>query len=347
MLKHFKSLLKKLAMKILDFLNLEKPYCKKIRLISGTGHLALAERIALELSKKVNYKVELVPTFIQRFKNGEPYARALKNVRGCDVFIIQSVHYKNNYSLLEEYELLVDCIRDSAERITGVFPWFCFTKQDRKTIPRESRSLKVAANRVNQSGTSRVLLCDIHNSATADFFKVNDRVYLMALLIKELQKRNPNDVVLCSPDIGSAKRIEAISKITGIKDICLVQKIQDHEKKCIDTTRSRVLGDVKDKNVWIFDDMIQSFSTIMAALEILKMHGAKSITIAAVHPDLTPEAMQNIEKSCADEVIFVDTIPFENRLPKKITVLDPAEFLAECILRIHLEKSLSELFMKF
>ncbi|MDD4289937.1 MAG: ribose-phosphate diphosphokinase [Patescibacteria group bacterium] len=321
--------------------------CKSIRLITGTSHIQQTQRIAHELSKKIGYAVKLVPTLIVPFKNGELHVQVLENVRGCDVFAIQSLHYKYNYSLLEEYELLIDCIRDSAKRITGVFPWLCYTKQDRKTIPRESRSLRVAANRINQSRTHRVLLFDIHNSATADFFKINDRVYLMKLLIQELKKRKPRDVVLCSPDIGSAKRVEAISKLTGIKDICIVQKIHDHEKKCIDKEKSRVLGDVKGKNVWIFDDMIQSFGTMSTALDILEMHGAKSITVAAVHPDFTPEAITNIKNSCADEVIVVDTIPFDNIIPNKITVIDPSEFIAECIFRIHTERSLSKLFMKF
>lgn len=318
----------------------------KLKIVTGTSHPYLAEKIALELSKKLGYNVELVPTFIQAFKNGEQYVRVLETVRGCDVFVLQSLHCKFPYSLLEEYEFLVDCIKDSAKRIVGVFPWLCYAKQDRKTTPRESRSLRVIANRINQSSTNRVLLFDIHNSATADFFKVNDRVYLMTLLINELLRRHLSNVVLCSPDIGSAKRIEAISKLTNIRDICIIQKIQDHDKKCIDKEKSRVLGDVNGKNVWIFDDMIQSFETICAALEILKMHGAKSITVAAVHPDFTPVAMDNIRNSCVDEVIVTNTIPFENKLPERITLIDPSEFIAECIFRLHEEKSLSELFMK-
>ncbi|MEA1909577.1 MAG: ribose-phosphate pyrophosphokinase [Patescibacteria group bacterium] len=322
----------------------------KIKLLTGTTHPVLAERVAKNLD------IELVNTTIEKFANGELYACVNENVRGQDVFYLSSLHTQSSSNAILETQLLIDCIRSSAGRITGVFPWLCFSKQDRRTKPRETRSLLVIAKTLSNCGLDRVILFDLHNKATADFFDIpNDHVYLMRLLIEEFDRRNPQNAVIVSPDIGSGKRASAVAQLTGRTDIAIVWKIHDPKTKKLDLSKTRILGDVKNKEAWIFDDMIQSFGTLEAAIEILHKAGAKKIIIAAVHPDFTPElpgkesAIRRIAKSKADEVIVVNTIPHKHfaEWPTKITTLDAAPFIADCINFLHEDKPLSPLFLQF
>ena len=328
----------------------------KIKILTGNSYPKLAKRIANELSILYETRVELVKVDVGTFPNREISARVAENVRGCDVFLMQSLHYKDSISYIEETEFLTDCIKDSARRITGIFPWIAYSKQDRKTVPRESRSFKVIAKRLSICGLNRVVLCDLHNSTTADFFDIpNDRIYLMRIIIEEIKKREIKDIVIGAPDIGAAKRADAISQITDIKDICVVRKIHDHKKKKIDFEKSDILGNVEGRDVWFFDDMIQTFETLETGSKIAKRKGAKSVIAAAVHPDFTPatkiepSAIERIERSDIDEVIVINTIPLDKdkEWSDKITILGPENLLAECISKIHEDKSLSSLFLKY
>lgn len=327
---------------------------REIKIISGTGHPDLAERICLKLFDHLQRKIELVPTILKQWPNGELYARVLESVRGCDVFVVQSMHCKLPYSTIEEVEFLIDCIRDSAGRITIIAPWIAYAKQDRKTTSRENGAFRVICKRLSISGTHRILLCDIHNSATSGFFDIpTDTVYIMRILIEELQnqiRELPNENhILCSPDLGSAKRIHAISQITKIRDVAIVQKIHkpDTKNKEIDLELSKILGDVTGKIVHVIDDMMQSFDTMVAALEIILKYKPKKIILYSVHPDFTNNAIKNLENCCADKIIITDTIPIKNKLPEKVTVIDPAPFLAKCIFNLHTDQSLSNLFLQY
>ncbi|MDD3284617.1 MAG: ribose-phosphate diphosphokinase [Patescibacteria group bacterium] len=323
-----------------------------LKIITGTGHPDLAIRICEQLSKITDRNIELVPTILKRWPNGELYARVKENVRGCDVFIVQSMHCQLPYSTIEEIEFLIDCIRDSARRITIIASWIGYAKQDRKTISRETRAFRVVCKRLSRSGADRVLLCDVHNSATAGLFDIPvDSVYIMRILIEEMQseiENSPNQKpILCSPDLGSAKRVQAISAITGISDVCVVQKIQKHDSKEIDIEKSKILGNVRNKDVHIFDDMIQSFKTMKIALDIIRKHNPKSITLHVVHPDFIDGTINNLVGCCADKIIITDTIPVPNNLSSKVQVLDPSLFLAKCIFKIHEDESLSEMFIQY
>lgn len=319
-----------------------------IKLLTGSSHPGLAQKIAQELSKSYGKKIELVKTELGKFPNGEIKARVTENVRGCDLFFIQSLHCKKDISFIEEAELLIDCVKDSVCRITGILPWIAYAKQDRKTQPREARSFKVIARRINQCGLNRVLLFDIHNSATEGFFKIPiDRVYLMKLLIEEFQRRNLENFIIGSPDEGSVKRASTINDLLKLEnDICVVTKYRNPETKEIIIEKSKVLGDVEGKTVFFFDDMIQSFSTLKIASAIVKKAGAKKIIAAAVHPDFTEGTVERIDNSDIDEVIITNTIPLNyNRLSPKITVIDPSSYIANCIKRLHADESLSPLFI--
>lgn len=319
-----------------------------IKLLTGSSHTELALRIAQELSQLYGEEIKLVETNLETFPNGEIKARVTQNVRGADLFFFQSLHCKGKISYSEETEFLIDCIKDSACRVTGIFPWIGYAKQDRKTKPRESRSFKVIARRLNQCGLDRVLLFDIHNSATEGFFDLPiDRVYLMRLLIEDFQKRNLENFAIGSPDEGSVKRASTISDLLKLNsDICVVTKYRDPETKKVDIRKSKVLGDVQGKTVFFFDDMIQSFSTLQIASQIVKEAGAKKIIAAAVHPDFTAGAMKKIDNSVVDEVIVIDTIPIDKKgLSSKISILDPAPYIANCIKRLHADESLSPLFL--
>jgi len=322
----------------------------ELKLLTGTSHPELAKRVAAKLM------VELVQVDISTFANGEIRAAIEENVRDCDLFFLQSLHSQLPVSMFEEVEFLTDCAKDSAGRISGILPWLGYCKQDRKTKPRESRSLKVVARRLSNCGLHRVMLFDLHNKATADFFDVpNDHVYLMRLLIEEFQSRRLKDVVIGGPDFSSGKRVDAISRITGIEEDCLIKKIHDPVSKELDLNKSKVYGDIAGRDIWFFDDMIQSFGTLLQAGRIAKKAGAKKLVAAAVHPNFTPaykgkpSALQLIEDSDFDEVIVVDTIPHEDRAdwPKKITLIDPSAYIANCIKYLHEGKQLSPLFLSY
>lgn len=323
----------------------------EIKLLTGNSHPSLTEKIADYLD------LNLTVTNLSNFADGEIGAIVKENVRGDDVFLIQSLHNHTGYRVMIETELLADCVRDSARRITGVFPWIGFSKQDRRTQPREARSFKVIAKRLSICGLSRVLLFDLHNSTTADFFDIpSDHVYLMRLLIEEFKRRDLNNVIIGSPDIGSAKRAEAVSRLVGITTApCIVSKYHDPDTKKIVKEKCHVYGDVQGKTVWFFDDMIQSFGSLAIAVELVMEAGAKEVIAAAVHPDFTlatetdPSAFERINSSPIKEVIVVDTIPHDHKLgwSDKITVLDPTKFIGECIKRLHHDEPLSPLFLKY
>jgi ribose-phosphate pyrophosphokinase len=320
-----------------------------IKLLTGSSYPELAQRIADNLSKLYGEKVELVKTDLGTFDGGEIKARVTESVRGCDVFFFQSLHSKGNISYIEETEFIIDCIKDSASRITGIFPWISYAKQDRKTKPRESRSFKVIARRLSQCGLDRIVLFDIHNSATEGFFSIPvDRIYLMKLLIEDFQKRNlKENFAIGSPDEGSVKRASTISDLLDLdSDICVVTKYRNPKTKEVDIKRSKVLGDVKGKTIFFFDDMIQKFTTLMVASGITKEAGAKKIISAAVHPDFTPITKENMDNSPIDEIVVVDTIPInEKDLSDKVRILDPAPFISDSIRRLHADESLSPLFL--
>ncbi|PIR07043.1 MAG: hypothetical protein COV55_01285 [Candidatus Komeilibacteria bacterium CG11_big_fil_rev_8_21_14_0_20_36_20] len=322
-----------------------------LKLISGTSHPDLSNRIASSLG------IPLIDLALGKFPDGEIHTVVKENVRGDDVFVLQSLHSRGPHSMIEEVEFLVDCLRDSAGRITGVIPWLGYSKQDRRTIPRESRSLKVIAKRLSQCGLNRVLLFDLHNSATAGFFDIpTDHVYLMRLLIERFKAMNiDGQVVIGSPDVGSSKRADAVSSLTGISDICLVRKITNHQTKTVDISKSQVLGDVKGKIVCFFDDLLQSSTTLTIAAEIVKDKGAEQVICFAVHPDFTPvvgdksSAFDRINNSAIDRVIVVDTIPHDrnNGWSDKIEVIDPSSFIATCISSLHNDEPLSPHFLTY
>lgn len=320
------------------------------RIITGIGYPALAEKVATLCD------TELVQVNTNPFTNGELYSLVKDHVRGADVFLVDSLHTRGSASTIEQAEFTLDCIRHSAGRLSGVFPFLAYGKQDRRTQPRESHSAKVIARRLSTSGLHRAMLFDLHNSATAGFFDIPiDLVYLMRLLIEEFQSRHLSNVVIGGPDIGSGKRVYAVARILGISDVALVFKVHK-EDKSLDLSLSQVLGNVANREVWLFDDMIQGGKTITIAATLLKHHGAKRVTAAAVHPDFVPavddqpstvERLTNCE--ALDEVIVVGTIPHPDKSswPTKIKMLPPEQMIADCIKLLHQDESLSSMFLKY
>ncbi|MBU1083406.1 ribose-phosphate diphosphokinase [Patescibacteria group bacterium] len=318
----------------------------RIKLITGTTHPELAKRVAKELG------VRLVKTDIGFFDDGELFARVNGNVRESDLFFIGSLHAHHGANSILETGLLLDCISNSAERITGMFTWIGYAKQDRAK-PREALSFRVLAKIINTYGFDQIVFFDLHNLTSAGMFDVrNFHIYFMRLLIEEFNRRKLTNVVIGSPDEGSTKRARTIALLTNQSEICIVSKAHDPETKEVDFSKSLMSSNSKGisgKNIWIWDDMIQSGRTIMAAVRIIKQAGANKITVAAVHPDFTPGALELIADSPVDEVIVVDTIPHTNQAewPSKITVIDPAPFIADCIKLIHTGGRLSPLFLQY
>jgi len=316
-----------------------------LKIMATFSHLELAKKIAEKFSPD---GIRLIIPEVKRFGDGEIYARITENVRGSDLFIISSLHSRARIDSLKELLFLVNAA-ESAHRRVAIIPFCGYAKQDRRVIPREAESFKVIAEILSNSGLNRIVLFDLHNSTCKSFFDVEtDNLYLMRLLIEYAKSLRLKNVAVVSPDVNSGKRAEAIALIMGINRICIIWKYRDPQTKQIDPKKSKLLGDVNRKNVLMFDDMIQGGGTLAIAAKILKAKGARTIRAFAVHPDLTPGAIEKLEQSELDEIVMVDTIPHDTtNWPKKIRLLDPSEFIADCIRKIHNNEPLSPLYINY
>lgn len=307
----------------------------RLKLISGNSNRGLAEKIADYLN------VSLCEVELERFGDGEIRARINENIRGVDVFIIQSTAPPAE-NLLELLILNDTCFRASAERITNVIPYYGYARQDRKDQPRVPITSKLCAKLVDVSGANRVLTMDLHSAQIQGFFEVQaDNLFASPVLLDYIRSKKIPNLMIVSPDVGSLKMGRAFAKRLNAG-----LAIVDKRRSDIDKTEvMNIIGDVKDRNIVILDDMISSASTLLEAAGEIHRRGASSIMACATHPVFSGNACQNIMKSVLKEVVVTNTLPFDSGRCPKVKVLDVSGILGEAIHRIHSNESVSTLFV--
>jgi ribose-phosphate pyrophosphokinase len=311
------------------------PY--ELKLFSGNAHRPLAEEIAQHLHVKVG------DADVARFSDGEVYVQINENVRGEDVFIIQPTCPPVNENLVELLVMLDAFKRASARRVTAVVPYYGYGRQDRKAQSRVPISAKLVADLITTAGASRVLAIDLHAGQIQGFFNIPvDHLFAAPVLIDYLAKKDLEDPVLVSPDAGGVERARAIAKRLKA-GLAIIDKRRDGPNVAV---FMYLIGDVKDKDVVIIDDMIDTAGTLMQAVEAVKREGARRVLACGVHPVLSGPAMERIGNPQLEELIITNTIPLprDKQLPK-IHALSVAPLLAEAIRRIHGEESVSNLFV--
>lgn len=307
--------------------------CMKI--FSGSTNKMLSEKIASYLG------VSLGGITISRFSDGELGVKYDENIRGIDTFIIQPTIPPGD-NLLELLLMIDAANRASAQRITAVIPYFGYARQDRKDQPRVALSAKLVANLINIAGADRVLTMDLHNASIQGFFDIPfDHLYGSVIFLDYIKEAGLRDLVVVAPDVGSSKRARAYANRLGV-DFAIVDKRRTGPNRVEVVT---LIGDVKNKDVVIVDDMIDTAGTLCQAAERILESGARQIIAAATHGIFSGDAIERIEKSVLAKVFVSDTISLpENKKIDKIEILTSAPLFGEAIKRIHSEESISVLF---
>lgn len=304
------------------------------KVASGRSNPELAQKVAEHLG------IRLSKTKIRNFSDGEIWVKYEDNVRGVDLFIVQSTTSPTDYIM--ELLMLIDAAkRASAKRVTAVIPYYGYARQDRKDQPRVSVTAKLLANLLIRAGADRIITIDLHSSQIQGFFDIPlDHLYASPVLLKTLRRMRLKDLTFASPDVGGIKTARAYAKRMGA-DLVLVDKRRPKHNVA---EIMHIIGEVKDKNIVIVDDMIDTGNTFIQCAEALHEKGAKDIIGVCVHPVLSGDALDRIINSNAiSKMLVTDTIPLEQE-HKKVQVVSIAELLAEAIIRTHDNRSISSLF---
>jgi ribose-phosphate pyrophosphokinase len=278
---------------------------------------------------------------VSRFEDGEIKVKYNENIRGTDVFIVQSTNPPSDN--LMELLLMIDAAqRASAQRITAVIPYFGYARQDRKDQPRVAISAKLVANLIAKAGANRVLTLDLHSASIQGFFDIPfDHLYGSVIFIDYLKNVEFEDPVVVAPDIGSIKRARAYANRLKM-GLALVDKKRSGPNAIEEMT---LIGDVKKKDVILVDDMVDTGGTLCRAANLLSKSGAKKIIVACTHPILSGNAVKVLEASQISKIVVADTVFLtEEKRSAKIDVLSSAHLFGEAIQRIHNEESISSLF---
>lgn len=310
----------------------------KLRLIAGSASLELATKIS-EL-----IKVPLTSIEDKRFANGEIYVRVKSKVRGDDVYIVQSLAAPVNDTLMELLILIDALKRASTGRINLICPNLCYSRQDRKIESREPITAKLVADLLSVAGANRLVTMDLHAEQIQGFYNIPvDHFLGYPLFAKYIKKHySLKNLVIVSPDIGGVKRANKLADLLGLK-IAIIDKERREHNQC---EVHHIIGEVEGKTAVIIDDLIDTAGSICKAAEAVKAKGAKEVIICGTHALLSGDAKKNLEECCVTKIILTDTVPLakENKLAK-MEIISVAPLLAKIIKRIHLEKSLGELFV--
>jgi ribose-phosphate pyrophosphokinase len=313
---------------------------RRMVLVSGTSNPSLSKKISEFLD------VPLVNPQIRRFANGEIYCEIEKNVRGADVFVIQSTCAPVNENLMELL-IIVDALkRASAKSITAVVPHYGYSRQDRKSAPRTPITAKLVADMMEVAGTSRVVTMDLHAGQIQGFFNIPfDNIFASPVILEYVQKNlDLTNLITVSPDAGGVERVRYYAKRMNA-DLALIDKRRTGPNVA---EAMNVIGDVAGKDCLIIDDMIDTAGTLVQAAKALRKNGAKKIYAASTHPVFSDPAIQRIaECEELESVIVTDTIPLTEAAKKleKIKVVTTADILAKAIHRTFNHDSVSSLFI--
>jgi ribose-phosphate pyrophosphokinase len=305
--------------------------------ISGSAHPELGRRIA------ENLNITPLNVETKRFSDGEIQIKLLENIRGTDAFIVQPTMPPAENIL--ELLLLIDAVkRASCRRVTAVIPYFGYARQDRKDQPRVPIGAKLMADLITTAGADRVLTIDLHAPQIQGFFNIPlDHIYSAPVLLSHFKGTSTENLAVVAPDVGSIKMARAFSKRldTGL---AIIDKRRPRPNEAV---VMNFIGDVEGKDVVIFDDMIDTAGTLTDAARVcIEEHGALSVTAVCTHPVFSGRALERLNDTPINQVVVTNTIPFDRfDQCRKIKVLDIAPLLADAIERIHLEKTVSALFV--
>lgn len=306
-------------------------------IFSGNANLLLAKKICKHL------RVKLGKLFVDKFSDGEIRVEIGENVRGKDVFVIQPTCFPVNDNLMELLIILDALRRSSAKRVTAVIPYFGYARQDRKDQPRVPITAKLVANLLDGAGADRILTLDLHAGQIQGFFDIPvDHLYAINVFSDYFKKiKSANGLVVVSPDVGGIKMARAYAKKfrAGLA-------IVDKRRNSPDATEvMHILGEVKDKDAILVDDIVATGSSLLEAAKALKKAKAKKIYACVTHGILSSNAVEKIKDSCIDSLMITDSIPLpKEKQNTKIGIISVNKLFAEAIERIHLEKSISILF---
>ena len=324
-------------------LSLERPdnvrdMGRDIAIFTGTAHPQLAKEICDHLH------IPLGRAKVSRFPEGEINIQIEDNVRGRDVFIVQPTSSPPNDNLMELLLLIDTARRASADRITAVLPFYGYARQDRKVRPRVPISAKLVANLITSAGADRVLTMDLHAGQIQGFFDIPvDHIYSIRVFGNYLAKLNLRDTVVVSPDVGGIKMARAYAKLLNTS-LAVVDKRRESDSR---TTVMNIIGDIKNRNVVLVDDLISTGGSLVGAVGALKQQGARRVIAVAVHPVLAGPACQRLASSDLERLIVSNSIPIPPaKLIPKIEVISVAALLGDVIRRIHWHDSVSLLFAK-
>jgi len=312
------------------------------RLMVFTGNAN--PRLAHEVAKHLNLSIGRA--IVGKFSDGEVMIELLENVRGKDVFVLQSTCAPTNDNLMEMLVMIDALKRSSAARVTAAIPYFGYARQDRR--PRSARvaiSAKVVANMLTSVGVARVLTMDLHADQIQGFFDLPvDNIYAAPVLLGDVWKQRYENLIVVSPDVGGVVRARALAKRLE-SDLAIIDK---RRPKANVSEVMNVIGEVKDRTCVIMDDMVDTASTLCEAAKALKEQGAVKVVAYCTHPVLSGQAVSRIEASVIDELVVADTIPLkpEAEACAKIRQISVAELLAETVRRICEESSVSSLFVE-
>ncbi|EDP6116926.1 ribose-phosphate pyrophosphokinase [Campylobacter jejuni] len=305
------------------------------KIFSGSANMEFARQVSKYLS------LPLSDSGVKRFSDGEISVQIDESVRGKDVFIIQSTCAPTNDNLMELLILTDALRRSSANSITAIIPYFGYARQDRKANPRVPITAKLVANLIQASGIDRVATIDLHAGQIQGFFDIPvDNLYGSIVFNDYIKAKHFKNAIIGSPDIGGVARARSVAKHLGL-DIVIVDK---RREKANESEVMNIIGDVKDKEVILVDDIIDTAGTIVKAAEALKEKGAKSVMACCTHAVLSGKAHERIASGVLDELVVTDTIPLKEQLPN-IKVLSVAPVFAEVIRRVYHNESVNSLFI--
>jgi ribose-phosphate pyrophosphokinase len=312
----------------------------EIMIFSGNANLDLAQRIVEHLN------LPLGKAHVGRFSDGETMVEIQENVRGRDIFIIQSTCAPSNDTLMELIIMADALRRASAARITAVVPYFGYARQDRRVrSARVPITAKIVADMMASVGISRLVTVDLHADQIQGFFYMPvDNLYSTPIMLEEIYRNHYNNIMVVSPDVGGVIRARAIAKRLPGADLAIIDKRrpQPNEAQVM-----HIIGDVSDRECIIVDDIVDTASTLSKAVDALKEHGAAKVVAYVTHPVLSGKAIENIENSSLDELVVTDTIPLHEKavISKRIRYITLSHMIAEAIRRISGAGSLSRMFL--
>ncbi|WP_305097409.1 ribose-phosphate pyrophosphokinase [Croceibacterium aestuarii] len=309
-----------------------------MKLMAGNSNLPLARAIAGYL------EIPLTDASVRRFADEEIFIEIHENVRGEDMFILQSTSYPANDNLMELLIAIDACKRSSAKRITAVVPYFGYARQDRKPGPRTPISAKLVANLITEAGADRVLSVDLHAGQIQGFFDIpTDNLFAAPTMAADIQARYEGDLTVVSPDVGGVVRARALAKRLDNAPLAIVDKRRERPGE---SEVMNIIGSVRDRNCILIDDIVDSGGTLCNAAQALLDQGAKSVAAYITHGVLSGGAVARVDTSALTELVITDSIlPTDAaRDSKRIRILPIAPLIGEAVRRIADESSVSSLF---